>query len=170
VPIVRKNNCVYATHGTCYSVWMTVWYAPTVFMWQLVLVILCGLCGWLSGMQSAWFKSMDFEGRSPSSGDPSKKRHQTHPKITIYALTWHRIPDFCLVVSRQLPDKLRKSTHNFSQSKSSHFHSSFLRPYLNYWMKDCVTAVLDKLTESIFRLKWKIIRSTHSQQWTITLW
>jgi len=26
-PIIRRNNCVFATHGTCYSVWMTVWYA-----------------------------------------------------------------------------------------------------------------------------------------------
>jgi len=26
VPIIRRNNCVYATLGTCYSVWMTVWY------------------------------------------------------------------------------------------------------------------------------------------------
>jgi len=25
--IIRRNNCVYATLGTCYSVWMTVWYA-----------------------------------------------------------------------------------------------------------------------------------------------
>ena len=27
MPIVRRNNCVYATLGTCYSAWMTVWYA-----------------------------------------------------------------------------------------------------------------------------------------------
>jgi hypothetical protein len=27
VPIIRRNNCVYATLGTCYFVWMTVWYA-----------------------------------------------------------------------------------------------------------------------------------------------
>jgi DNA-binding beta-propeller fold protein YncE len=27
VPIIRRNNCVYATPGTCYSVWLTVWYA-----------------------------------------------------------------------------------------------------------------------------------------------
>ena len=27
VPIIRRNNCVYATLGTSYSVWMTVWYA-----------------------------------------------------------------------------------------------------------------------------------------------
>jgi len=27
VPIIRRNNCIYATLGTCYSVWMTVWYA-----------------------------------------------------------------------------------------------------------------------------------------------
>jgi len=26
-PIIRRNNCVYATLGTCNSVWMTVWYA-----------------------------------------------------------------------------------------------------------------------------------------------
>jgi len=27
VPIIRRNNCNYTTLGTCYSVWMTVWYA-----------------------------------------------------------------------------------------------------------------------------------------------
>jgi len=27
VPIIRRDNCVYVTLGTCYSVWMTVWYA-----------------------------------------------------------------------------------------------------------------------------------------------
>ena len=27
VPIIRRNDCVYATLGTCYSVWITVWYA-----------------------------------------------------------------------------------------------------------------------------------------------
>jgi hypothetical protein len=27
VPIIRRNNCIYATLGTCYSVWMIVWYA-----------------------------------------------------------------------------------------------------------------------------------------------
>jgi len=27
VPIIRRNKCVFATLGTCYSVWMTVWYA-----------------------------------------------------------------------------------------------------------------------------------------------
>ena len=27
VPIIRRNNCMYATLGTCYSVWMTLWYA-----------------------------------------------------------------------------------------------------------------------------------------------
>ena len=26
MPIIRRNNCIYATLGTCYSVWMTVWY------------------------------------------------------------------------------------------------------------------------------------------------
>jgi hypothetical protein len=35
---------VYVTLGTCYCVWMTVWYARWKFMWHLVLVI---LCGWL---------------------------------------------------------------------------------------------------------------------------
>jgi len=24
VPIIRRNNCIYATFGTCYYVWMTV--------------------------------------------------------------------------------------------------------------------------------------------------
>jgi len=27
VPIIRRNNCVYAKLGICYPVWMTVWYA-----------------------------------------------------------------------------------------------------------------------------------------------
>jgi len=27
VPIIRRNNCIYATPGTCHSVWMTSWYA-----------------------------------------------------------------------------------------------------------------------------------------------
>jgi hypothetical protein len=27
VPFIRRNNCIYATLGTSYSVWMTVWYA-----------------------------------------------------------------------------------------------------------------------------------------------
>ena len=27
MPIIRRNNCVDATLGTSYSVWMTVWYA-----------------------------------------------------------------------------------------------------------------------------------------------
>ena len=27
VPIIRRNNCIYVTLGTCCSVWMTVWYA-----------------------------------------------------------------------------------------------------------------------------------------------
>jgi len=27
VPIIQRNKCVYATLGTCYSVWMTLWYA-----------------------------------------------------------------------------------------------------------------------------------------------
>ena len=27
VPIIRRNNCMYATLGSCYSVWMTFWYA-----------------------------------------------------------------------------------------------------------------------------------------------
>ena len=27
MPIIRRNSCVYATLGTCYSVWMAVWYA-----------------------------------------------------------------------------------------------------------------------------------------------
>jgi len=27
VPIIRRNNCIHGTLGTCYSVWMTVWYA-----------------------------------------------------------------------------------------------------------------------------------------------
>jgi hypothetical protein len=27
VPIIRRNSCIYATLGTCYSVCITVWYA-----------------------------------------------------------------------------------------------------------------------------------------------
>jgi hypothetical protein len=27
VPIIARNNCIYATLGTCCPVWMTVWYA-----------------------------------------------------------------------------------------------------------------------------------------------
>jgi hypothetical protein len=27
VPIIRRNYCICATLGACYSVWMTVWYA-----------------------------------------------------------------------------------------------------------------------------------------------
>ena len=27
MPIIRRNNCIYATLGICHSVWMTVWYA-----------------------------------------------------------------------------------------------------------------------------------------------
>ena len=27
VPIIRRNNCIYVTLGTCNSLWMTVWYA-----------------------------------------------------------------------------------------------------------------------------------------------
>jgi len=30
VPIIRRNNCIYATLSTCYSVWMTVWYAECI--------------------------------------------------------------------------------------------------------------------------------------------
>ena len=26
VPIIRRNDCIYVTLSTCYSVWMTVWY------------------------------------------------------------------------------------------------------------------------------------------------
>jgi len=27
VPIIRRNNYIYVTPSTCYSVWTTVWYA-----------------------------------------------------------------------------------------------------------------------------------------------
>jgi hypothetical protein len=30
VPIFRRNNCIYVTLGTCYTVWMTVWYAVCI--------------------------------------------------------------------------------------------------------------------------------------------
>jgi hypothetical protein len=32
VPIIRRNKCVFATLGTCCSVWMTVWYAGCTLM------------------------------------------------------------------------------------------------------------------------------------------
>jgi len=28
--IIRRNNCVYVTLGTCYCMWMTVWYATYI--------------------------------------------------------------------------------------------------------------------------------------------
>jgi hypothetical protein len=31
-PIIRRNNGVFATLGTCYSVWMTVWYVCGIRM------------------------------------------------------------------------------------------------------------------------------------------
>ena len=40
VPVIRRNNCVFATLGTCYSVWMTVWYARwTVWINCLVCTV-----------------------------------------------------------------------------------------------------------------------------------
>jgi len=27
VPIIRRNYCIYATLGTCYFVWMSIWHA-----------------------------------------------------------------------------------------------------------------------------------------------
>jgi len=30
VPIIGKNNSIYATLGTCYPVWMTVWYVGCI--------------------------------------------------------------------------------------------------------------------------------------------
>jgi len=30
VSIIRRNNCIYATPGTCHYMWMTVWYAPCI--------------------------------------------------------------------------------------------------------------------------------------------
>ena len=42
VPIIRRNNSVYATLGACYSVWMTVWYAGwnEVFIPPLLIYLL----------------------------------------------------------------------------------------------------------------------------------
>jgi hypothetical protein len=37
VPIIRRNNCIYATLGTCYSLWMTIWYA-----YQTVILMMMG--------------------------------------------------------------------------------------------------------------------------------
>jgi hypothetical protein len=41
IPIIRRNNSIYATLGICHSVWMTVWYArwncaPSWFYLQTV--------------------------------------------------------------------------------------------------------------------------------------
>ena len=30
MPIIRRNNRIYATLGICHSVWMTVWYAQNM--------------------------------------------------------------------------------------------------------------------------------------------
>ena len=30
MPIIRRNNCIYGTLGTCYSVWMTAWYSGCI--------------------------------------------------------------------------------------------------------------------------------------------
>ena len=35
VPITRRNKCIYATFGTCYSVWMTVWYALESHLYRI---------------------------------------------------------------------------------------------------------------------------------------
>ena len=40
-PFIRRNNSVFATLGTCYSMWMTVWYAGA----YAHTVFLCVLCG-----------------------------------------------------------------------------------------------------------------------------
>jgi len=46
VPIIRRNNCISATPGICYSVWMTIWYAgwdPIHTEWQIPGVALIQL-------------------------------------------------------------------------------------------------------------------------------
>jgi len=63
VPIIRRNNCIYATLGICHSVWMTVWYAPFLYRFRATMcpssgettvsmrhLVFVTLCGWLSGM------------------------------------------------------------------------------------------------------------------------
>ena len=39
VPIIQRNKCVYATLGTCYSVWMTLWYARWDPAYQTVIQV-----------------------------------------------------------------------------------------------------------------------------------
>jgi len=37
MPIIRRNNCIYVTLGTCHSVWVAVWYVclPVIHIeWQ----------------------------------------------------------------------------------------------------------------------------------------
>ena len=51
MPIIRRNNCIYATLDTCYSVWMTGMHTrqSNVFIRHLALVI---LYRWLSGVHT----------------------------------------------------------------------------------------------------------------------
>jgi len=72
VPIIRRNNCIYATLGTCYSVWMTGWYvgayAPasiTCFRWlcayhQEKQLYLCDTCYLLFCMDDCLVCRVEF--------------------------------------------------------------------------------------------------------------
>jgi hypothetical protein len=54
VPITRRNNFIYATRGTCYSLWMTVWYAyQCISVDDCLVSIPVHLCGWLTGMHTS---------------------------------------------------------------------------------------------------------------------
>ena len=49
VPIIRRNNCIYSTLGTCHSVWMTGMQGA----YQTVIHTACHSV-WLTGMQGAY--------------------------------------------------------------------------------------------------------------------
>ena len=56
VPIIRRNNCIYAALGTCYSVWMTVWYAGAYASGDYVPIIRRNNCNYatLGTCYSVW--------------------------------------------------------------------------------------------------------------------
>jgi len=50
VPIIRRNSCVYEALGTCYSVWLTVWYAGAYAAAYQTEYNTC-YSVWMTGMQ-----------------------------------------------------------------------------------------------------------------------
>ena len=54
VPIIRRNNCIYATRGTCYSVWMNVWYAGWNGMALFTRCALCNFCRQKCATLNVW--------------------------------------------------------------------------------------------------------------------